>query len=506
MHKKQPLVRLGAVLMLCLFALAPALPARAQGGAPPNPLPVCADPNLRPAEIATCAYVYGYPLVMMGVTQQVVTNTRDATTTLGRAPINQFAHSTQLPDASYVDVVLPNVNTLYSLAWLDLSREPIILHLPDNIGRFFLMEVVDGWTNVNPSSPGSRTGTPAGNYAFVGPGWRGTLPQGINGVYNMPTNVAWIIGRTYTTGTQDDINTIVNTIEPQYTLTPLNKFGKQYRPPVNAPLDPKVDMTTVPYAQVDRMAPGTFFKYMMDMMRANPPLGADAPVIANLAKIGLIPGRPFEINSVDAATRQALEFGAQEGNKLVNYVAFNPPVQPVNNWRMALNLGDFGTQYLLRAATARNGIGANYYLDAVYAGTGTDSTGTALNGQYQYTLTFAPGQLPPANPQAFWSVTMYNQTTENLVANAINRYAVGIPTVQGNQACPNADGTLTLYIQADPPGAPGSQAYCNWLPSPQLGAGQQPPQGNFLLLLRMYWPGPSLFDQTWAPPYVQRVP
>ena len=173
-------------------------------------------------------------------------------------------------------------------------------------------------------------------------------PQGITGVYNMPTNMAWIIGRTYTTGTQGDINTVVNTIEPQYTLTPLNKFGKQYRPATNAPIDPKVDMATVPYTQVDQMSPGVFFKYMMDMMRSNPPLGADAPVIANLAKLGLVPGRPFEINSVDGATRQALEFGAREGNKLVNYVAFNPPVQPVNNWRMALNLGDFGTQYLLR--------------------------------------------------------------------------------------------------------------------------------------------------------------
>jgi hypothetical protein len=168
---------------------------------------------------ATClaigvgAYIYGYPLVMMGLTEQVTTNVPNATTALGRAPINQFASGTGLPTARYTDVVLPNVNTLYSSAWLDLSQEPIILHLPQITRRFFLMETLDAWTNVKPHSPGTRSGTHEGNDAYVGPHWKGTLPPGITRVYQMPTNMVWIIGRTYTDGTQADINTVVNSIQ-----------------------------------------------------------------------------------------------------------------------------------------------------------------------------------------------------------------------------------------------------------------------------------------------------
>jgi len=458
--------------------------------------PAPAAPATGPFEVGVEAYVYGYPLVLMGLTEQVTTNVPDATSVLGRAPINQFANATALPDASYTDVQLPNVNTLYSLAWLDLTREPVILHIPDMESRFFLFEVLDAWTNVNPHSPGTRSGTQEGNYAFVGPDWKGTLPAGITQVYAMPTNTVWIIARTYTDGSAADIATVVNTLQPQYTLTPLNKYGKQYAPPSHSPVDPKVNTTTPPFQQVDAMDAGTFFKQLAELLRSNPPLAADAPMVAKLAQIGLIPGKPFEINSLDAATRQALELAVTEGNKLITRAATEPP-QLVHGWDMPVDLGDYGTKYLLRASVARQGVGANYSADAVYAGGLQDNNGDTLKGAHTYQITFPVGQLPPSNPAAFWSVTMYNAGLENLVANSINRYALGIPAVQAHLPCFSGDGTLTFYVQYDPPSTdPDSVESCNWLPAPA---------GDFLLLMRTYWPGDSLFSGAWLPPVIQRT-
>jgi hypothetical protein len=480
-----------AILSRMLPAVGSSLVVLALLAAQPTPAAQAAGPF----EVGVEAYVYGYPLVMMGLTEEVTTNVPNGTTVLGRAPINQFANATVLPNASYTDVVLPNVNTLYSLAWLDLTREPVILHVPDMGSRFFLFEVLDAWTNVNPSSPGARSATQAGNYAFVGPNWKGTLPAGMSGVYSMPTNTVWIIARTYTDGSAADIATVVNTLQPQYTLTPLNKFGKSYTPDSHAPVNPQVDMTTPPFEQVDNMDAGTFFKGLADLMRSNPPLPADAPMVAKLAQIGLIPGKPFEISRLDAATRQALELAVQEGNELVTLVATEPP-QLTNGWDMPLHLGDYGTHYLFRASIARNGVGANYFKDAVYGGGFDDNNGDSLDGSHTYQITFPAGQLPPANPAAFWSVTMYNAGLENLVDNPIDRYALGIPAVQDHLPCFNDDGSLTLFVQHDAPADTSSIAYCNWLPAPADG---------FLLLMRTYWPGQSLFDGSWLPPVIQRT-
>src|SRR5262249_33792722 len=125
-----------------------------------------------------------------------------------------------------------------------------------------------------------------------------------------------------------------------------------------------------------------------------------------------------------------------------------------------------------------------------------DQNGQALSGAHSYQIRFEPGQLPPANPAAFWSVTMYNAGQENLVDNPIGRNALGIPAVQNHLPCFNDDGSLTLYVQNAPPADPTSIEYCNWLPAPT---------GNFILLMRIYWPGDSLFNHTWLPPTINRM-
>jgi hypothetical protein len=484
-----------ALALAAIVALAPLGPALA---APP------AGPPHSQA-IAELAFVYGYPLVLLEVTKQVATNVRDASSAFGRAPINQFSNN-PLPDASYTDIVLPSVSTPYSNAFLDLSKGPVILHLPDLKNRFFLMQVMDAWTNVGGESDaclhgltgfcglGTRYDTGPGYYAFVGPGWDGKLPPGITQVVQIPTSTGWIAGRTLTDGTPADLAT-VTAIQQQYTLTPANHFGKRYAPPTHSPVDPKIDMTTTPRDQVNAMDAGTYLALLAKLMGPNPPAAADAPVLAELAKIGFVPGHPFQIERLDPATRAALEQGVADGKARVATAAAN--LQPtLTNWSMSLGLGAYGVRYLERAATAYGGLGANLYLDAVYAGAHLDAHGEPLDGsKFSYKLHFPKNSLPPSNPAAFWSVTLYNAPLENLFDNPLHRNGVGIPTTQGQPICLNADGSLDIFIQPLQPADP--LELCNWLPSPS---------GRFLLLLRMYWPGPELFHPVvhWIPPAVHR--
>ena len=460
--------------------------------------------------IGVLAYVYGYPLVIMGVSQQVATNVKNATSAQGRAPINQFSNN-PLPDATYIDVVLPSVSTPYSNAFLDLTKEPIVLSLPDLGNRFFLMQVIDAWTNVGGEDPGCLTGadgfcglgsrysTKAGHYAFVGPGWKGTMPAGITQVIQMPTNMTLIAGRTLTDGSQADM-AIVSTIQQQYTLTPLSKFGKSYKPPTHSPIDPSVDMATGPRDQVTNMSAAAFFKMLADLMRANPPQAVDTEALALIAKLGIEPGKPFEINRLSPTARQALEDAYVRAQEIVVQESQNLNFT-TTNWSMSLDLGVYGRRYLERAAIAYGALGANLYLDAVYAGALKDGDGNPLHGDKKYTLHFAKDQFPPSDPKAFWSVTLYNRPEENLYASPNGINALGIPPAQGHSVCLNGDESLTFYIQSTPPSSDTTSVeYCNWLPSP--------PGKNFLLLLRMYWPGEDLFKHIhpWIPPAVQLVP
>jgi hypothetical protein len=475
--------------VVALFVLATG--AGAQSSSPPDPHTLLG--------IGVEAYIYGYPLVMMGVTEQVTTNVSD-TSTLGRAPINQFSNN-GLPAGGYTDVVLPSTSTLYSSAWLDLRKEPVVLHLPDLTGRFYVMQVLDAWTNVARSEPngdviysiGSRYGTQEGYYAFVGPDWNGTLPPGITRAIHLPTNTAWIIGRTFTTGTPDDIDRIVNTLFPQYTLTPLSSFGQSYVPPAGT-VDPTVDMTTRPIDQVAKMDACAFFGKLAQLMMSNRPLPPDAATVAQFARIGLVPGQPFDCSKLDRRTLAALQQAVQLGQQILNHP---PQLSPTTTgWSMPLGLGDYGTSYLLRALIARWAIGANYYADAIYGSTSQDADGQPLNGANKYVLHFEAGQLPPVNPRSFWSLTLYNWPSETLADNPIGRTGIGMPSVGGHQPCLNADGSMDLYVQADAPADPTSIQYCNWIPAPK---------GEFELFLRMYWPDQTVIDGTWTPPAVKRV-
>lgn len=429
------------------------------------------------AEDAVNAYVYGYPLVLMEATKQLSTNVTRPNPTTIQAPVNQFAKAESIPGPESTTVVSPNVDTLYTSAWLDLKDEPVVLHLPDTHGRYYLMPILDAWTNVI-ASPGKRTtGTKAGDFAITGPNWNGTLPAGVKQIKS-PTETAWILGRTQLNGPSD--LPAVRDLVAQYTLKPLSAYGRSYEPPPGR-ADPAVP-TTSPPDRVNRMDAQTFFSQLASAMAANPPSPADAPMVDTLAKLGISPGEPFDLNAQDPATAQALRQAVSTGQQRIQQ-AVSSIGKDVNGWRVALDLGRYGTDYLRRAATAWQGLGANLPQDAVYPLVLTDSEGRQLNGANRYTIRFAPGNTPPAN--AFWSITMYDQKGF-LVPNSLNRYAIG----HAVKPKANSDGSVDIYVQHDPP---ASDKQSNWLPAPT---------GQFNMILRMYWPRQTVLDGTWSPPPV----
>jgi hypothetical protein len=442
-----------------------------------------AKSKIGPAEIQKIAkedYIFGYPLVLMDVTRQVSTACPSPTAMC--APMNQFANAPAFPDPTFTEVVSPNADTLYSTAWLDLSKEPLILSVPDTKGRYYLMPMLDAWTNVF-ASPGSRTtGTGKGDFAIVGPGFKGKLPAGLKKIES-PTNLVWIIGRTQTNGKAD--YEAVHAIQKEYKLTPLSAWGKPYTPPAKVPVDSRVSKEP-PVEQVEQMAAQTFFARLNALMKANPPAAADAEAMKKFAAIAVAPGKKFSMQGLDPATKTALEKGVQEARQEIVAEARKPRGKLVNGWILPYNLGSYGTKYLDRAAIAWVGLGANLPADAIYPMTRVDGEGKPLNGQNKYVVHFAKDQIPPV--KAFWSVTMYNDK-QFFVANPLNRYAIG----DRDQLKFNPDGSLDLYIQHE---SPGTDKESNWLPAPQ---------DSFNLIMRLYWPKKPVLDGTGAPPPVKRV-
>jgi hypothetical protein len=399
------------------------------------------------------------------------------------APINQFANAPAFPDHTFTDVVRPNADTLYSTAWLDLSKEAMVLSVPDIKGRYYLMQMLDAWTNVF-ASPGARTtGTGKGDFAIVGPGFKGKLPAGLKKVES-PTNLVWIIGRTQTNGKAD--YEAVHTIQKEYKLTPLSAWGKPYTPPAKVPVDSKVSKEP-PVEQVEKMDAQEFFGRLNALMQANPPAAADAKAMQKFAAIGIATGKKFSLEGLDPAVKTALEKGLKEAQKEI--VAEGKKIgggKVVNGWMLTYDLGSYGTKYPYRAAIAYVGLGANLPEDAIYPKTRVDGEGKLLTGKNKYVMHFTKDQIPPV--KAFWSLTLYNDK-QFFAKNPLNRYAIG----DRDKLKLNPDGSLDLYIQHE---SPGKDKESNWLPAPKDG---------FDLVLRLYWPKKSVLDGTWAPPPVKVV-
>ena len=388
---------LAAAALLAAGVLLGALTARAADDKAPAQLT-----EDQAAKIAEDAYVFGFPLVLMDVTKDVSTAVPKPQGT--KAPINQFANVPAFPDATYTDIVSPNVDTLYSLAWLDLAKEPIVMSVPEMGKRYYLMQIMDDWTNVF-ASPGTRTtGGGKGSFAIVGPHWTGKLPEGVKELKS-PTNTVWICGRTQTDGKAD--YPAVHAIQDQYKLTPLSAWGKDYTPPEDVPVAQGIDVKTPPVQQVLKMDAATFFARLNTLMKDNPPADADADAMKRFAAIGVAPGAPFDAAKLDPTVAKGLESGCRAAQAKIVAEAKKPLGKTVNGWSVVTEgIGRYGTNYQFRSIIARVGLGSNLPEDTVYPITRVDAEGKPLTGANRYVIHFPKGQLPPVG--AFWSVTMYN--------------------------------------------------------------------------------------------------
>jgi hypothetical protein len=431
---------------------------------------------------AVDVYVYGYPLVTMDMTRKVLTNV--AAPTASRAPMGQILRLRTYPAVDDHAVTAPNADTLYTIVWLDVSKDPWIFTIPDMGDRYYLMPMLDGWTDVF-QVPGTRTtGGKAQKYAITGPGWSGTLPAGVT-EYKSPTGLVWILGRIYCTGTPADYAK-VHALQDKFSVVPLSYYGKPYTP-VPGEVDNALDMKTAVRDQVDALDVSAYLNYLAMLMKNNPPTADDAPMVAKMAKIGLVPGQDFDPSKLGAFDKEAIKAVPKLAQvKILEY--FKNATKPVNGWMyLTHDVGIYGTNYIQRAMVTAIGLGANRPEDAIYPTSEKDADGKEYDGTKNYVMHFDKGQMPPA--KAFWSLTMYDKDMF-FVPNPLHRQTLS----SRNKFVTNPDGSVDLYLQSD---SPGKAKEANWLPAPKA---------RFIPMLRLYWPSetpPSIIDGTWKPPAIK---
>jgi hypothetical protein len=436
-------------------------------------------------DLAAEAFVYGYPLVFD--LTEVKSFTETGMGSLAPAPFNQFGHATQLagPDDKFVSI---NNDTIYSMAQVDLSAGPLVLHVPDTGGRYYVLQFVDAWTN-NFAYVGTRaTGTAEGTYLLTGPGWSGELPDGAVRIA-CPTAVASIVGRWACDG-EADLPAVAE-LQKQLTLRPM---------PGEATVGQGIP------APVPEVPPElAFFEKLRVWMRAFPPATTDLEYQQRFAPLGLLDETSPYVDASDeladalidgiTAAQQTLERLSKGGSNPTNGWHASPHLFDYNVDHLALGtldepewkIADRSEARVQRAIAARVGLWGNHGYEAVYAQVFEDADGAQLNGGQRYTISF--DELPPVD--AFWSLTMYDTPDYYLVDNPIDRYSIGdrTPGIQ-----PAADRSLTLYLQHDEPTDEAERA--NWLPAPE---------GDFRPLMRLYLPGPAILDGSYTlPPVVRR--
>ena len=421
--------------------------------------------------IAEDAYIFGFPLVLMDITRRQLTN---AEVVSGyTTPMGHFNFLPFFPDASFRGVVLPNNDTFYSSAWLDLRGGPFVLSMPNTDGRYHLMQIMDAYTNVF-AAPGTRTtGNGGARYLLSSPDWAGSVPHGMTELKS-PTNHVWILGRTQV-NSKEDGERIVMPIMRQYKLTLLSGA-----PVPVAGIDPTVPSGD-PIRLVEDMPVDAFFSYLSRLMTINPPSEADKLIMQRMAKIGVGPGKRFEPAQFTAKEQEGIKATPQ---KVFAELRLRDQSMPrINGWSSLNGAGTYGMDYQFRAYTAFVALAANLSADAMYFNCKVDAENTPLNGAKNYILRFEAGKTPPVN--AFWSLTLYGPDSY-FTDNAINRYAIG----DRSGLAKNVDGSVNIYIQH---ASPGKGKESNWLPAPA---------GEFKLTLRAYYPKEALLDGSWKVPAI----
>jgi hypothetical protein len=437
--------------------------------------------------IAEEGFIYGLPIVMNYAVMYEYAIDRDSGQF--KAPFNQIKNEARVFTYKDTAIVTPNSDTPYSFLWMDLRAEPIVLSVPAvEQGRYFSVQIEDGNT-FNFGYIGSRaTGNEAGDYMVVGPDWQGEKPAGIKQLFRSSTAFALAGYRTQLFNPEDMPN--VKKIQAGYKVQPLSAFLNQPAPPAAPAIDfPKINK---------EMVKTGFFEYLDFALQFAPPGPEEQALREKLARIGVGPGKTFNFKDLSLEHKAEVLLAMKEGeSRIEKYLATEQ--KSVNGWKISSFFGDrafFDGNWLLRAAGAKAGIYGNDAVEAAYPMTRVDALGELLDGsKHNYTLTFPAGQLPPVN--AFWSVTMYDGKTQLLIENPVNRYLINSPMLPDMKK--NADGSLTLYIQKD---SPGADKEANWLPAPD---------GLIYLVMRLYWPrteAPSILpvgEGSWSPPGIVSV-
>ena len=432
--------------------------------------------------IAEEGFIYGLPLVMNYAVMQEYAVNKDSGQF--KAPFNRILNEARVFTYKDTAIPTPNSDTPYSLCWLDLRAEPIVLSVPDvEKDRYFSVQLTDGNT-CNYGYIGSRaTGNEAGDFLIVGPDWKGEKPPGIKQVFPSATPFAITIFRTQLLN-PDDMPNVVK-VQSGYKVQPLSRYLKQPAPPAA----PEIDFVPASTAGIK----DNFFEYLAAALEFVPESAQDKEIRAKLARIGVGPGKTFSFKDLSLEHKAAVLLAMKEGDdKVEKYL--NSGMKNINGWKVGSLFGDaefYNGDWLKRAAAAKGGIYGNDAVEAMYPMTKTLADGEELDGsKHKYTLTFPGGQFPPVD--AFWSITMYDGKSQLLIENPINRYLINSPMLPGMKT--NADGSLTLHIQKD---SPGPDKESNWLPAPD---------GPIYLVMRLYWPKPtppSILppgEGTWKPP------
>ena len=435
--------------------------------------------------IAEEGFIYGLPLVMNYAVMYEYSI--DKNSGQYKAPLNEIYSDAQVFTYEDTAIVTPNSDTPYSITFMDLRTEPMVISVPDiEKTRYYSVQLEDG-NAFNFGYIGSRaTGNDSGSYMVVGPDWKGQKPEGIDKVFYATTQFAMAIFRTQLFNSNDIEN--VKNIQAGYKLQPLSAFLGATAPPAAPSIDfPVIDKELVKT---------NFFKYLDFVLQFAPAGPEENEIRAKLARIGIGPGKSFDFKELPLAHKAEIALGMKKGDNKTTKVS-KELGKDVNGWKISSPFGDrefYNGDWLKRAAAAKAGIYGNDAIEAAYPMVRTLPNGEVLDGsKHNYTLTFQAGQLPPVN--AFWSVTMYDGDTQLLIKNPIDRYLINSPMLP--ELKKNADGSLTLYIQHD---SPGKDKESNWLPAPD---------GPIYMVMRLYWPkteAPSVLppgEGTWAPPAVE---
>ena len=435
--------------------------------------------------IAEEGFIYGLPIVMNYAVMYAYSV--DPNSGQFKAPFNQIKNEARVYTYEDTAIITPNSDTPYSSVWLDLRAEPIVLSVPAvEKSRYYSVMLCDGNT-FNYGYIGSRaTGNEAGDYMVVGPNWKGETPRGIKQVFRSTTQFSLAAYRTQLFNPEDMPNVVK--IQAGYIAQPLSSYLKQPAPPAAPAINfPKINA---------QMVKTGFFEYLDFVLQFAPPGPEEIAIRAKLARIGIGPGKTFDVKDLSLAHKAAVALAMKDGDaKIERYLAAGQ--KNVNGWKVGSLFGDrafYDGNWLKRAAAAKGGIYGNDAIEAMYPMTKTLADGEVLDGsKHNYILTFPAGQLPPVD--AFWSVTMYDGKSQLLIKNSINRYLINSPMLPSMKT--GADGSLTIYIQKD---SPGADKESNWLPAPD---------GPIYLVMRLYWPKttpPSILppgEGTWKPPAVE---